>query len=1141
MRIRIGNQTAFSSPPMIPFEYAADRGFDAFEWLPDKKESGEGWSESEISTETRKFIRDTALTHDIRQSVHAPWPSNPLEPAAGGLFAETVQFARDIAASLINIHFFSGNGIEAYAGAVIPFAKRLAEAGIMLSIENTPDSGPESFNELFLHFYEADPQGAANIGMCLDIGHANLHSSTRNDYLGYMDRLHPRVPIIHIHMHENYGDSDSHLTIFTGPSKNNSLGVLGVIDRLKKRNFSGSIILEEWPKPESLLLDARNRLLDMIAENKEVPPGAASGPVDLAARIIEADGRLPNWKKKLEWIEKLLTQDLPAPEPADLASIALYLRFIARGEIGCREDGDHYRPSHHARISRRIYNRLAKITSPENVLIVRRIYPWIPSFADAYMRAEPLTLIRDIAHRNDIPKELKQEIKRTLQNKLHRSAGPEDLATSASLLTRITEHASDYPKGFVEEFKRFHEELKDFFNAYTLKEMLERILQERTVPEKEILTEFLDSTEKATDTLKTLQLLTLLRTKFSETLRNAACAEAQRLRTADLRLEDFSFVLLSRLINAIDVAKDQIGWEESLQCLSLAVENVRLGGLSEEECLAIESELRTWVIGFASADHTQLMRLRATLDRCRRLAEGYCADILTLFPERVDRMGRALGVSQQAIKFFAETEIRRHPVFQLARLVSSLMRPVRASAGLPPWDTIVPGRVSGRLVIAPSLWSIPDTFDEPIIAVVEKVEGDEEIPVSVDGIIIPHETPLLSHLAVRLRQKGACFAVCEDPELFAALKNSVGEKLTINASAESVNIAPALKTEEIGVRVKRNLKGNAEIPEVSFSLAGRKLVGLEEITLSAAGGKALAARRLQEISRIEGAGFTAPKGIVIPFGVMEEALRSSPSPEDYFEIVGRLDRLPRRDFDDMLQKLKGIVHKGKVPDAIVAGVVQKFGMSTPLMVRSSANCEDTPGISGAGFYDSVPNVRPAHVATAVAAVWSSLWDTVAAAGMRGAGVRLEKIHMAVLIQAMIIPDFSFIMHTVNPLNCHRDEIYIELAVGMGETLASGRAQGIPYRIVYDKGSDKGRTLAFASFSDAAWPGDKGGLIRKTVDYSEITLSRDETLCTALGIRLGRTAHLVENIYGYPLDLEGLVSGDAIYLVQARHQQGIMRT
>lgn len=51
----------------------------------------------------------------------------------------------------------------------------------------------------------------------------------------------------------------------------------------------------------------------------------------------------------------------------------------------------------------------------------------LPSFTKAYTASTPLTRIRDIAHRGDIPHELKQEIKHTIQNKLHRNAGPEDL------------------------------------------------------------------------------------------------------------------------------------------------------------------------------------------------------------------------------------------------------------------------------------------------------------------------------------------------------------------------------------------------------------------------------------------------------------------------------------------------------------------------------------------------------------------------------------------------------------------------------------------------------------------------------------------------------------------------------------------
>ena len=84
-----------------------------------------------------------------------------------------------------------------------------------------------------------------------------------------------------------------------------------------------------------------------------------------------------------------------------------------------------------------------------------RIYPYLPSWNEEFRRSEPLTRIRDIAHRNDIPSELKQEIKHRLQNKLHRCAGPEDLLTAEEILGRITAAGAGYPPAFVQEFEVF--------------------------------------------------------------------------------------------------------------------------------------------------------------------------------------------------------------------------------------------------------------------------------------------------------------------------------------------------------------------------------------------------------------------------------------------------------------------------------------------------------------------------------------------------------------------------------------------------------------------------------------------------------------------------------------------------------------
>ncbi|KAL6000506.1 Phosphoglucan, water dikinase, chloroplastic [Asimina triloba] len=101
----------------------------------------------------------------------------------------------------------------------------------------------------------------------------------------------------------------------------------------------------------------------------------------------------------------------------------------------------------------------------QDILVIRKIHPCLPSFKSEFTAAVPLTRIRDIAHRGDIPHELKQEIKHTIQNKLHRNAGPEDLIATEAMLGRITKKPGEYSEAFVEQFKIFYHELKDFFNA----------------------------------------------------------------------------------------------------------------------------------------------------------------------------------------------------------------------------------------------------------------------------------------------------------------------------------------------------------------------------------------------------------------------------------------------------------------------------------------------------------------------------------------------------------------------------------------------------------------------------------------------------------------------------------------------------
>jgi sugar phosphate isomerase/epimerase len=241
----------------LPYEFALRNGFDAFEWFSDKRQSG--WCEDDMNPAERREIRQQGEEADLHFSVHAPHTADPTTAEGQAAILRSIQFAGDVGARIVNFHLFPAHKPERFADSVCALSDAAHRAGIRLTIENTPQASPDDFNALFA-ILSGMPEAAGRVGMCLDMGHANLFEGTRNDYLRFVDRLGKHVPILHWHAHENWGDRDTHLTLFTGPAAHNDLGVRELARRLLQRGFNGLVILEQWPNPPELLVKARDRL-----------------------------------------------------------------------------------------------------------------------------------------------------------------------------------------------------------------------------------------------------------------------------------------------------------------------------------------------------------------------------------------------------------------------------------------------------------------------------------------------------------------------------------------------------------------------------------------------------------------------------------------------------------------------------------------------------------------------------------------------------------------------------------------------------------------------------------------------------------------------------------------------------------------
>lgn len=920
-----------------------------------------------------------------------------------------------------------------------------------------------------------------------------------------------------------------------------------------------------------------------------------SGLEGSALHLVEGDKNAKNWWRKLEVVQNLVTSDLAQTDRLNtLINVSIYLKWINTGQIQCSEDGGHYRPNKHAAIARLIFRELERMTtdktlSPQERVVIRKIHPCLPSFKSEFTASVPLTRIRDIAHRNDIPHDLKQEIKHTIQNKLHRNAGPEDLVATELLLGRVTKNPGEYSEAFVEQLKIFFNELKDFFNAGSLAEQLESIrlsLDEPTVSslddflaKKKRLDEAGECADEGTDLLiATMHALTSLRAALlkglGSGLRNDASdtsiATRQKWRLCEIGLEDYLFVLQSRFSNSVIAmggseilaneakSKRVNGWNHPLGAIVLGIRNLGLSGWQQSECMAIENEIMTWQSagmvekeGREECARVWALRLKATIERARRLSEAFSDALLQLYPKNVEKLGKAFGIPENTIRTYTEAEIRASVVFQLSKLCSLLLKAARAVAGEEGWDPLVPGVAFGTLFevdrILPG--SVPSSG--PIILLVKEADGDEEVKASgenVEGIVLLQELPHLSHLGVRARQEKVVFVTCEDEDKVASLQSLVGSSVKLEASANSVIVSK----QENGAALDRGKKKSADTNQtplvsvrqgqVVLSAPG-SIIDLADAKPETSGAKAVSCGQLARLSEDTKNAFYVPAGKAIPFGAMEAALKSSGDETKFRELLSKTETASMEggELDNICRQLQDLVAAQRPPSSVIKEIDQTMPADARLIVRSSANVEDLEGMSGAGLYESIPNVRasePENFGKAVAQVWASLYTRRAVLSRRVAGVPQKEAAMAVLVQELLSPQLSFVLHTVSPVDRNENVVEAEIASGLGETLASG-TRGSPWRVAGNKFDGSTKVLAFANFSKelvVQSEGSADGNVKhQTVDYSKKSLSTDMDYQETLGQQLATIGFLLEQKFGAPQDVEGCIVGPKIYIVQTRPQ------
>jgi len=195
-----------------------------------------------------QILNELAASHGLKYTVHSPFadiniasPSKPLLNAMLKRLKESIINTGALNCQVWVFHPGLKTGITMFypgkewirnlktARLLFKFA---GDHGVNAAIENVPEPYPFIMKSVedFKRFYNEVNE---DIGLVLDIGHANINGQIESFLTTFADK------IVHMHAHDNYGESDQHLGIGYGNVNWEKTAAL-----IKNLSYRGIVVVE---------------------------------------------------------------------------------------------------------------------------------------------------------------------------------------------------------------------------------------------------------------------------------------------------------------------------------------------------------------------------------------------------------------------------------------------------------------------------------------------------------------------------------------------------------------------------------------------------------------------------------------------------------------------------------------------------------------------------------------------------------------------------------------------------------------------------------------------------------------------------------------------------------------------------------
>lgn len=272
--------------------------------------------------------------------------------------------------------------------------------------------------------------------------------------------------------------------------------------------------------------------------------------------------------------------------------------------------------------------------------------------------------------------------------------------------------------------------------------------------------------------------------------------------------------------------------------------------------------------------------------------------------------------------------------------------------------------------------------------------------------------------------------------------------------------------------------------------------------LDALSGKVLGGKG-RSINLLKQRGFPVAEGIVIVTDEFDQFIKDN-------GISGRIHDILNSNSSttEKSSELIKLIKKQSLTERMeseISTAMDGIGIHCNLIVRSSANVEDSDKYSFAGQFDTKIDVIRGDIFEAVLDIYASVYSARALAYVKTIGLQPERIKMGVIIQEFIDTDFAGISLTSNPFDDNKDNLIIEYVSGLGERLVSGETD--PIHIELNKNNISMNT-------DPRQESIKGLNWEKLIEVAQYCID-------------------IEKIFGVGMDIEWGVKNSKITIFQAR--------